>query len=374
MSTRHARTADKAVNERNTKTLKALLQQPDNKYCADCKKKDPRWASWNIGVFVCIRCSGVHRSMGTHISKVKSVDLDTWLPDQVENMVKWGNARASKYWEANLKDRQPSESNINGWIRAKYEHKRWAMPGPIPDPSTLGGGADVVPAANPTVQKPVESPPASKAKQSEFANLDAFLGSPSSPVTKQVSNHSSPPQQLQGADFFATTNNDIRHASSAPVTPAHSRPETPANSMKSEDASGSTNKHKDIKSSILSLYNTPRSSGNSGNLAGQPSQATNSYASNMGNFQQQLSGLSIGPSSGMIPQPPTQQANLYQNVWGGFQEAPGQSAWTDDFSSFSKAEAQPAPSNGMPQGGQFFSMTSQPSANTQKPAQKPNFE
>lgn len=44
----------------------------------------------------------------------------------------------SRYWEANLKDRKPSESNIDGWIRAKYEHKRWAMKGPVPDPSTLG--------------------------------------------------------------------------------------------------------------------------------------------------------------------------------------------------------------------------------------------
>lgn len=44
-----------------------------------------------------------------------------------------------RYWEANLKDRQPSESNIDMWIRAKYEQKRWAMKGPIPDPSTLGG-------------------------------------------------------------------------------------------------------------------------------------------------------------------------------------------------------------------------------------------
>jgi stromal membrane-associated protein len=46
--------------------------------------QDPRWASWNIGVFVCIQCSGVHRSIGTHISKVKSADLDTWNPDQIE--------------------------------------------------------------------------------------------------------------------------------------------------------------------------------------------------------------------------------------------------------------------------------------------------
>lgn len=49
-----------------------------------------------------------------------------------------------RYWEANLKDRKPSESNIDGWIRAKYEHKRWAMKGPVPDPSTLGDGSETV--------------------------------------------------------------------------------------------------------------------------------------------------------------------------------------------------------------------------------------
>lgn len=43
-----------------------------------------------------------------------------------------------RYWEANLGDRKPTESNMEMWIRAKYEQKRWAMKGPIPDPSTLG--------------------------------------------------------------------------------------------------------------------------------------------------------------------------------------------------------------------------------------------
>jgi stromal membrane-associated protein len=58
---------------------------------------DPRWASWNLGVFVCIRCSGIHRGMGTHISRVKSVDLDSWTDEQTQSMLKWGNARANKY-------------------------------------------------------------------------------------------------------------------------------------------------------------------------------------------------------------------------------------------------------------------------------------
>jgi stromal membrane-associated protein len=48
-------------------------------------------------VFVCIRCSGIHRGMGTHISRVKSVDLDSWTDEQTQSMLKWGNARANKY-------------------------------------------------------------------------------------------------------------------------------------------------------------------------------------------------------------------------------------------------------------------------------------
>lgn len=75
--------------------------------------------SHTSGVFLCIRCSGIHRGMGTHISKVKSVDLDVWTPEQMEvrlhflNLVisiyisqsiqKWGNHLANLYWEAHLK-------------------------------------------------------------------------------------------------------------------------------------------------------------------------------------------------------------------------------------------------------------------------------
>ena len=57
---------------------------------------DPRWASWNLGIFICIRCSGIHRGMGTHISRVKSVDLDAWTDEQLQSVLKWGNTRANK--------------------------------------------------------------------------------------------------------------------------------------------------------------------------------------------------------------------------------------------------------------------------------------
>uniref|UniRef100_A0A0A0KP50 Arf-GAP domain-containing protein n=1 Tax=Cucumis sativus TaxID=3659 RepID=A0A0A0KP50_CUCSA len=51
--------------------LKDLLLLKDNRFCADCRAADPKWASANIGVFICLKCCGVHRSLGSHISKVR---------------------------------------------------------------------------------------------------------------------------------------------------------------------------------------------------------------------------------------------------------------------------------------------------------------
>ncbi|MCD9641481.1 ADP-ribosylation factor GTPase-activating protein agd12 [Datura stramonium] len=81
--------------------LKDLLLQKDNRVCADCGSPDPKWASTNIGVFICLKCCGVHRSLGTHISKVLSVTLDEWSDDEIDAMVEvGGNASANSIYEA----------------------------------------------------------------------------------------------------------------------------------------------------------------------------------------------------------------------------------------------------------------------------------
>ena len=102
MATRSERLGNKSLNDKHNKIFKDLLQDPGNKACSDCRKKDPRWASHNLGVFMCIDCSGIHRNMGVHISKVKSVDLDAWTPEQVANMQAWGNKKAALFWEYKL--------------------------------------------------------------------------------------------------------------------------------------------------------------------------------------------------------------------------------------------------------------------------------
>lgn len=84
-----SKVADKIPPEKVKPVIEALLSQECNKICADCHAKAPRWTSTNLGVFICIKCAGIHRSMGTHISKVKSVSLDSWYTYQLEVIRLW---------------------------------------------------------------------------------------------------------------------------------------------------------------------------------------------------------------------------------------------------------------------------------------------
>ncbi|XP_044277535.1 stromal membrane-associated protein 1 isoform X4 [Varanus komodoensis] len=128
MATRSCREKAQKQNEQHQAILAKLLREEDNKYCADCEAKGPRWASWNTGVFICIRCAGIHRNLGVHISRVKSVNLDQWTPEQIQCMQEMGNTKARLLYEANLPEnfrRPQTDQAVEFFIRDKYEKKKY---------------------------------------------------------------------------------------------------------------------------------------------------------------------------------------------------------------------------------------------------------
>ncbi|GJV24893.1 ADP-ribosylation factor GTPase-activating protein AGD3 [Tanacetum coccineum] len=89
------------------KPIDVLRRVCGNDKCADCGASDPDWACLNLGILVCIECSGVHRNLGVHISKVRSLTLDVkvWEPSVITLFQSLGNAFANSVWEELLQSK-----------------------------------------------------------------------------------------------------------------------------------------------------------------------------------------------------------------------------------------------------------------------------
>ncbi|XP_048398047.1 arf-GAP with coiled-coil, ANK repeat and PH domain-containing protein 2-like isoform X2 [Stegostoma tigrinum] len=105
-----------------------------NTYCCDCGQSDPRWASINLGITLCIECSGIHRSLGVHFSKVRSLTLDSWEPELLKLMCALGNNIINRIYEARVEEMHCKKPNAGdsrlekeAWIKAKYVEKKFVQ-------------------------------------------------------------------------------------------------------------------------------------------------------------------------------------------------------------------------------------------------------
>lgn len=73
--------------------FKQLHLEPDNQSCFDCSQPGPQWASVNNGIFICMNCAAHHRSMGAHVSFIRSLSMDTWTEKQLRLMALGGNKK-----------------------------------------------------------------------------------------------------------------------------------------------------------------------------------------------------------------------------------------------------------------------------------------
>uniref|UniRef100_A0A2I3H1T6 Arf-GAP with GTPase, ANK repeat and PH domain-containing protein 1 n=1 Tax=Nomascus leucogenys TaxID=61853 RepID=A0A2I3H1T6_NOMLE len=115
--------------------LQSIRNMRGNSHCVDCETQNPNWASLNLGALMCIECSGIHRNLGTHLSRVRSLDLDDWPVELIKVMSSIGNELANSVWEESSQGRtKPSVDSTREekerWIRAKYEQKLFLAPLP----------------------------------------------------------------------------------------------------------------------------------------------------------------------------------------------------------------------------------------------------
>jgi len=366
---------EKSVQDKCQGILTKMLKDEDNKYCVDCDSKGPRWASWNLGMFLCIRCAGMHRNLGVHISKVKSVNLDTWTPTQVACMQIMGNSRARAVYEANLPEdhRRPQTDNaLEAFIRAKYEKKKYLarewVPSKPPDfPENwneltaeldinnkvkkdfkklglppVSGGTSPVSSTSPRLDKKPEQkvalPPTSTSSKASppaaTSSAADLLGLTSQPPPLVSTNTS----DLLGLDTFDAFVSAAPVSSPAPTTtnqtiPAKTQqaPTTPAQPTSNLDdlsffnqeapaAPAAVDSGKMTNSSIMALFG----SGGGGNKfpAAQPQQQFLPQQQNQFAPPQQQNQFPSPPQQQQFAPPPSALSASSQSVLGLYNQAP----------------------------------------------------
>ncbi|KAK7127177.1 hypothetical protein R3I94_018384 [Phoxinus phoxinus] len=114
--------------------LQRVMAIAGNSICCDCGTPDPCWASINLGITLCIQCSGIHRSLGVHFSKVRSLTLDTWEPELLKLMCELGNGVINQIYEARREElgaRKPQPGDprheVEAYIKAKYVERKFVQ-------------------------------------------------------------------------------------------------------------------------------------------------------------------------------------------------------------------------------------------------------
>jgi stromal membrane-associated protein len=214
------RDVSKEQNERHKRVLKTLLKMEENRFCADCHCRGPTWASTNLGVFVCLQCSGIHRSLGVHISVVRSTNLDTWLPEQISFIQRMDNMKANSYWEASLprdfrRPKDTEQSKLERFIQEKYVSQNF-RDRDMPPPTIKNYHDHPLTAVNTNTSTTTARPPTPSTPTASSSPASARAAS--ARVAAPPANKPEPPAQMM-ADLLSLDDDPPAAAPPAPAAP-----------------------------------------------------------------------------------------------------------------------------------------------------------
>lgn len=122
------------VQELTKAIVGEVKRMSGNHICCDCGATDPTWLSTNLGVLICIECSGIHRELGVHYSRIQSLTLDVLGTSELLLAKNVGNTGFNEIMEAGVSAQEVDKPNPasdmqtrKDFITAKYTEKRFVQ-------------------------------------------------------------------------------------------------------------------------------------------------------------------------------------------------------------------------------------------------------